>query len=65
MIYIEISPVDRRCFQHEQEAYGMKYTKEEWLDIGHRIYNGEFTIYTAFERFGVSVGCARDYMRGN
>lgn len=43
----------------------MKYTKEEWLDIGHRIYNGEFTIYTAFERFDVSVGCARDYMRGN
>ena len=41
----------------------MKYTKEERLDIGHRIYDGEFTIYTASEQFGVSVGCARDYMR--
>ena len=41
----------------------MKYTKEERLDIGHRIYDGEFTIYTASERFGISAGCARDYMR--
>ena len=41
----------------------MKYTKEERLDIGHRIYDGEFTIYTASERYGISTGCARDYMR--
>ncbi len=41
----------------------MKYTKEERLDIGHRIYDGEFTNYTASVQFDVSIGCARDYMR--
>lgn len=41
----------------------MKYSKEERLDIGHRIYDGEFTVHTAADQFGVSVYCARDYMR--
>ena len=41
----------------------MKYTKEERLDIGHRIYDGEFTVYTASQQFGISTCCARDYMR--
>ncbi len=41
----------------------MKYTKEERLDIGRRIYDGEFTIYTATQQFGISTCCARDYMR--
>ncbi len=41
----------------------MKYTKEERLDIGRRIYDGEFTIYTALQQFGISTCCARDYMR--
>ena len=29
----------------------MKYTKEERLDISYRIYDGEFTIYTASQKF--------------
>lgn len=41
----------------------MKYTKEERLDIGRRIYDGEFTIYTATQQFGISTWSARDYMR--
>lgn len=41
----------------------MKYTQEERLDIGRRIYNGELTKYAASEQFGISVNCARDYMR--
>ena len=41
----------------------MKYTKEERLDIGHRIYDSEFTIYTASQHFGISTCSARDYMR--
>lgn len=41
----------------------MKYTLEERLDIGRQIYDGEFTKYTAAEQFGISISCARDYMR--
>ena len=41
----------------------MKYSKEERLDIGRRVYDGEFTKYQAAERFGVSPETARSYMR--
>ncbi len=41
----------------------MKYTLEERLDIGRRIYDGELTKYAAAEQFGISINCARDYMR--
>ena len=41
----------------------MKYTLEERLDIGRRIYDGELTKYAAVEQFGISINCARDYMR--
>ena len=41
----------------------MKYTLEDRLDIGRRIYDGELTKYAAAEQFGISVDCARDYMR--
>ena len=41
----------------------MKYTLEERVDIGRRIYDGEITKYVAAEQFGISINCARDYMR--
>lgn len=41
----------------------MKYTKEERLDIGRRIYAGELSRYQAAEAFGISDQTARDYMR--
>ena len=41
----------------------MKYTKEERLDIGQRIYNGELTRFEAAVQYGVSENTARDYMR--
>ncbi len=41
----------------------MKYILEERLDIGRRIYDGELTKYAAAEQFGISINCARDYMR--
>ena len=41
----------------------MKYTKEERLDIGRRIYDGEITRYQAAEEYGISDQTARDYMR--
>ena len=41
----------------------MKYTKEERLDIGRRIYDGELTRYQAAEQYGISDQTARDYMR--
>ena len=41
----------------------MKYTKEQRLDIGRRIYDGEITKYEAAEEYGISDQTARDYMR--
>lgn len=41
----------------------MKYNKEERLDIGKRIYDNEITKYEAADHYGISVNCARDYMR--
>lgn len=41
----------------------MKYTKEERLDIGRRIYDGEFNRYSAAEAYNISDQTARDYMR--
>ena len=41
----------------------MKYTREERLDIGRRIYAGELSRYQAAEEYGISVETARNYMR--
>ena len=41
----------------------MKYTKEERLDIGRRIYDGEVTRFQAADQYGISDQTARDYMR--
>ena len=41
----------------------MKYTKEERLDIGRRIYDGEITKFQAAAYYGISDSAARDYMR--
>lgn len=41
----------------------MKYSKEERLKIGKRIYDGEITRYEAAEEYGIGDDTARDYMR--
>ena len=41
----------------------MKYTKEQRLDIGQKIYDGQLSRYEAAERYGISDQTARDYMR--
>ena len=41
----------------------MKYTKEQRLDIGRRIYDGEIDRYQAAEEYGINDYTARDYMR--
>ncbi len=41
----------------------MKYTAEERLDIGRRIYNGEIRRYEAALQYGISDQTARNYMR--
>ncbi len=41
----------------------MKYTKEERLDIGRRVYQGEMTLATAATRYGINLYTARDYLR--
>ena len=41
----------------------MKYTKDERLEIGRRIYDGEISRYDATEQYNISDQTARDYMR--
>ena len=41
----------------------MKYTREERLVIGKRIYDGELNRYQAAAEYGISEATARDYMR--
>ena len=41
----------------------MQYTKEERMEIGRRIYDGEISRYEAAEEYGVSDQTARSYMR--
>ena len=41
----------------------MKYTKEQRLDIGRRIYDGEMSRYEAAEEYGINEQTARNYMR--
>ena len=41
----------------------MKYTKEERLNIGRRIYEGELTRYQAVEEYDIGENTARSYMR--
>lgn len=41
----------------------MKYTKEERLDIGRRIYEGEINRYQAAAEYDICETCARNYMR--
>ena len=41
----------------------MKYTKEERMDIGRRIYDGELSRYEAAEEYGINDQTARNYMR--
>ena len=41
----------------------MKYTKEQRLDIGRRIYDGEITKQDAAKQYDISLPAARDYMR--
>ena len=41
----------------------MKYTKEQRLDIGRRIYEGEIGRFDAAEEYGIGPDTARAYMR--
>jgi transposase len=41
----------------------MKYTKEQRLEIGRRIYDGEITRYEAAEEYDINANTTRDYMR--
>ena len=41
----------------------MKYTKEQRLDIGRQVYDGELTRYQAAKQYEISDQTARDYMR--
>lgn len=41
----------------------MKFTQEQRLNIGRRIYDGEINRYQAAEEYGISDYTARDYMR--
>ena len=48
---------------HVNRRFTIKYTKEQRLDIGRRIYEGEIDRYQAAEEYGINDYTARDYMR--
>ena len=52
----------RVALKREQEA-AMKYTLEERLEIGRRVYDGEISRYEAAEQYGINDQTARNYMR--
>ena len=58
----ESKHVVQTCPQARQEA-AMKYTLEERLEIGRRIYDGEISRYEAAEQYGINDQTARNYMR--
>jgi len=41
----------------------MKYTKDQRLDIGRRIYEGEISRFEAATEYGIGSNTAREYMR--
>lgn len=41
----------------------MKYTKEERLDIGRQVYEGELTLASAATKYDINLYTARDYLR--
>ena len=68
--------MDKRCILYRQyeisldrnvpsldRRFAMKYTKEQRLGIGQRIYDGEISRYEAAEEYGISDQTARSYMR--
>ena len=52
----------RNCISVNRR-FTMKYTKEERLDIGRRIYDGEISRYEAADTYDISDQTARSYMR--
>ena len=48
---------------NKNRRLAMKYTPEERLDIGRRIYDGELSRYEAAEQYGIGEQTARNYMR--
>ena len=44
-------------------GYPMKYTKDQRLDIGRRIYEGEISRFEAAAEYGIGSNTAREYMR--
>ena len=45
------------------EEVDMKYSKEQRLEIGRRIYQGEITLATAANEYDINLYTARDYLR--
>ena len=45
------------------EEVDMKYSKEQRLEIGRRIYQGEITLATAATEYDINLYTARDYLR--
>ena len=51
------------AFHDVDRRFAMSYTKEEKLNIGRQIYDGELNRYQAAEQYGISEDTARSYMR--
>jgi len=55
MLYTTCPSTDKR--------FTMKYTRQEWVDIGRRIYAGELNFFEAGKEYGIVYSAARYYMR--
>ncbi len=60
---MKITTCEQNIVPCGQEVYHEIHTKEEKLNIGRRIYEGELTRYQAAEEYDIGENTARSYMR--
>ena len=63
ILYVQYNTSLDRNSPSLDRRFAMKYTKEQRLDIGRRIYDGEVSRYEAAEEYGINEQTARNYMR--
>lgn len=63
MEYTTIYTLNKQYFALNRRFTIVKYTKQEKLDIGRRIYNDEITRYQAAELYNICEDTARNCMR--
>lgn len=63
MYTLKTPKVDTMLLYLQKGETMTKFTKEERLEIGKRIYNNEISVYDAATEYDINWYTARDYMR--